>query len=544
LGIGGGIITKKLLFVALLIASLSLGGIATASAAEVDATQIQTSNTNTLIKNEKNQLKSENISKNSTKTQKSVDKSVKTVKKIDDKKQKTTQNKNIEKPEEIKTCENSTNVQKSKKVVKTNVVSSSTVKQENINDANTSINIQNQNTVQNTSNVKNDAKKSDNNASVTNETTQTQIDSSNTKEDANSTSNIQTTANNPVIRQKTENNQSLDSKTSVSNSTINNQSTVNNTTNNNEQLAAASEVFTSDQIATAATWVKNYVDTNKKLPDYVTINNINVSMPSFLQLLTTATLNINNKNLNSVIYLYTCGNAPNPRDSMQSGSMSTAEYLKIAGDVKSFMDSKLVAPEYAYGTSLGSYFGYENMIYAYSKILDYYNQNKILPSSVDVKQWIYPNAVPIELIPYTQSSANCQSNDASIKALATSITQNYATTYDKAVAIFNWVRDNLNYSFYYNTKYGAVGALNARTGNCVDTAHLVVALSRAAGLPAKYIHGTCQFSSGAWYGHVWAQVWVNGKWYTADATSSRNSFGVVKSWTSATIKGTYTSLPF
>jgi transglutaminase-like putative cysteine protease len=231
---------------------------------------------------------------------------------------------------------------------------------------------------------------------------------------------------------------------------------------------------------------------------------------------------------------------------MQTGSMSTTEYLKIAGDVKSFMDSRGVAPEYAYGTSLGSYFGYENMVYSYSKILDYYNQNKILPSSVDVKQWVYPNAVPSELIPYTQSSANCQSNDASIKALATSITQNYATTYDKATAIFNWVRDNLSYSFYYNTKYGAVGALNARTGNCVDTAHLVVALSRAAGIPAKYVHGTCQFSSGSWYGHVWAQIWVDGKWYTADATSNYNTFGVINNWNTGTytLKGTYISLPF
>jgi hypothetical protein len=304
--------------------------------------------------------------------------------------------------------------------------------------------------------------------------------------------------------------------------------------------------FNVNEVVSAASSVKAYIDANKRLPDYVTINGTNVSMPSFLQLLTTATININNKNLNSVIYLYNCGNAPNPRDSMQTGSMSTTEYLKIAGDVKSFMDSRGVAPEYAYGTSLGSYFGYENMVYSYSKILDYYNQNKILPSSVDVKQWVYPNAVPSELIPYTQSSANCQSNDASIKALATSITQNYATTYDKATAIFNWVRDNLSYSFYYNTKYGAVGALNARTGNCVDTAHLVVALSRAAGIPAKYVHGTCQFSSGSWYGHVWAQIWVDGKWYTADATSNYNTFGVINNWNTGTytLKGTYISLPF
>jgi transglutaminase-like putative cysteine protease len=118
------------------------------------------------------------------------------------------------------------------------------------------------------------------------------------------------------------------------------------------------------------------------------------------------------------------------------------------------------------------------------------------------------------------------------------------TTYAKAVAIFNWVRDNIGYSFYYNTKYGAVGTLKAKTGNCVDTTHLLIALERAAGIPARYVHGYCKFSSGSWYGHVWAEIYVGGKWYSADAISYRNSFGVIKNWNTATatIYGRYASL--
>ncbi|MCE7698085.1 MAG: transglutaminase family protein, partial [Methanobacterium paludis] len=115
----------------------------------------------------------------------------------------------------------------------------------------------------------------------------------------------------------------------------------------------------------------------------------------------------------------------------------------------------------------------------------------------------------------------------------------------KAVAIFNWVRDNIGYSYYYNTKYGAVKTLNAKTGNCCDTTHLLIALERAAGIPAYYVNGNCDFS-GTWYGHVWAKVYVDGVWYTADAISSRNTFGVVNNWNTATvtIKGTYAELPF
>ena len=111
--------------------------------------------------------------------------------------------------------------------------------------------------------------------------------------------------------------------------------------------------------------------------------------------------------------------------------------------------------------------------------------------------------------------------------------------------LFNWVRDNIGYSFYYNTKYGAAGTLTHMTGNCCDTANLLVALARADGITARYVHGYCDFSSG-WYGHVWAQLYVNGKWYTADATSYSNSLGVIKNWNTATytLYGVYNTLPF
>ena len=132
---------------------------------------------------------------------------------------------------------------------------------------------------------------------------------------------------------------------------------------------------------------------------------------------------------------------------------------------------------------------------------------------------------------------------SSVAALAKSLKG--STAYDTAVNLFNWVRDNIGYSFYYNTKYGAAGTLTHMTGNCCDTANLLVALARADGITSRYVHGYCNFSSG-WYGHVWAQLYVNGKWYTADATSYSNSLGVIKNWNTATytLYGTYTTLPF
>ncbi len=144
--------------------------------------------------------------------------------------------------------------------------------------------------------------------------------------------------------------------------------------------------FTSDEVISAASWVKGYVDVNHTLPDYVIIDGIYVDMPSFLKLLTSNVLQINNGTSLSIDYLV-FNPAPVPRDSIRSGDMVKAEYLKIAGDVKSFMDRTGVAPEYAYNASLGLYFGYQNMVYTYAKVLDSYGTKGVLPAYVSLKPW-------------------------------------------------------------------------------------------------------------------------------------------------------------
>ncbi|MGE5458659.1 MAG: transglutaminase domain-containing protein, partial [Methanococcaceae archaeon] len=224
--------------------------------------------------------------------------------------------------------------------------------------------------------------------------------------------------------------------------------------------------------------------------------------------------------------------------------ISSTEYLTLAQTINSFIELNEKAPNYATST-LGN-IQYESLVYMYSKIISFYNTDDRLPTYVIVDSSVTNTTIPSELQQYLQATTNCQVNDATIKALAASITSGKTSTYDKAVAIFNWVRDNIGYSFYYNTKYSALGTYKADTGNCVDTTHLLIALERAAGIPARYVHGTCTFTSGSVYGHVWAQVYVNGKWYSADAISTRNTFGVINNWNTATytLKGIYASLPF
>ncbi|OEC86303.1 Ig-like domain-containing protein, partial [Methanobacterium sp. A39] len=309
------------------------------------------------------------------------------------------------------------------------------------------------------------------------------------------------------------------------------------------QFTTNGTIFTITQINAAAASVKSYVESNNRLPNYVTIGTSQVKMPQFLQLLVTSLLQINNKT--NTFMIPGSINAPeSPTGSYMYGNIVLTEYLSIAQNIRNYINSNNCAPNYM-TSSLGN-IQYESLVYIYSKILNYYKTNGNLPNYVLVDSSVTNTAIPSELQQYLQATTNCQVTNSQIQTLAKSLTSGKISAYDKAVAIFNWVRDKLGYSFYYNTKYGAVGTLNAMTGNCVDTAHLLIALERAAGIPARYEHVYAKFSSGNWYGHVIAQVWVNGKWYNVDATSYSNTFGVIKNWnaSTATYKGTYATLPF
>ena len=318
------------------------------------------------------------------------------------------------------------------------------------------------------------------------------------------------------------------------------------TTNNTNSNSTAITKFTLAQLQNASASVKSYIETNNRLPNYVTIGTNQLTMSQFLQLLVTCLLQINN-GINTSIPLGNINSPSNSTGDYIYGNINKTEYLNIANNIKTFIGSNNIAPTYA-SSSLGD-IQYETLIYMFSKILNYYNTNGRLPNYVSVDSTVAnpgSYSIPSELQQYLQATTNCQVTSSSIKSLAASITSSKTSAYDKAVALFNWVRNNIGYSFYYNTKYGAVGTLNAKTGNCVDTAHLLIALERAAGIPARYEHVYAKFSSGNWYGHVIAQVYVNGKWYNADATSSSNTFGVINNWNTATATyyGTYATLPF
>lgn len=324
------------------------------------------------------------------------------------------------------------------------------------------------------------------------------------------------------------------------------------------------KVFTFNQIVSAAKSLRSYVEKNGKVPDQVTLNGVKVNLSSFAYLMSKAIVNVNGGKKISVNVVPVSSNYSNSGQAVVKGNLNKANYVKLSNYIINFtLDNKRISN--CPNTSLGR-LSPNLYIYGFSKALEFYGSNNYLPNyiildsdDVNGKTSSRGNAAQFkkglnevqvlnatELAKYLKSSGNDAVNTA-IKNLAKSLVSGKSSTWAKANAIFQYVRDNIDYEYYADTRYKATGTLSNKRGNCCDHANLVVALCRAAGISARYSHAQgCRFSSGLVAGHVWAQIYVDGVWYTADATSHRNGLGDIQNWNTNsynTLKQ-YVHLPF
>ncbi len=275
-------------------------------------------------------------------------------------------------------------------------------------------------------------------------------------------------------------------------------------------------------IIDGAAYVKYYIEENEALPDYVVLPLGKYSMPQFLYLMGRAITMINSSSNGSVTVI-SVDNPSTPAGDLINGQLSKDEYVDVANRVANFVSQYSQAPNYA-SSNLGK-IAYSELLDSFSRILEYYGEHSTLPSSVQI---VYEG----------QSSK-------SIADLSKSLINGLTTDRDKAVALYNYVRDYISYSFYYNSQKGAEGTLTSGSGNCCDQAQLLVAMARSVGLTVRFATGYCTFSSGS-YGHVWVQFNIDGSWINADPTSNRNSFGVINNWNTNTYssRGVYDVLPY
>lgn len=171
----------------------------------------------------------------------------------------------------------------------------------------------------------------------------------------------------------------------------------------------------------------------------------------------------------------------------------------------------------------------------FARIFDYYVTNNELPETFNV--WHSD---------FLHSTVNCPIDNDLVVSTMQSIIAGKTTDMEKAKALFIHSLDEWEWVNYSNTSRGAVKTIQQKGGNCCDLSHALVAMSRAAGLPARYRHAQCRYkSSGSIIGHVMAEIYVDGKWYLCDPSSSGTTFGNHEAWSvMETFNGYYEALPF
>ena len=324
------------------------------------------------------------------------------------------------------------------------------------------------------------------------------------------------------------------------------------------------KMFTIAHILAASASLKSYVESEAKVPATVTVNGVKVNFTSFTYLMSKALNNISAGKTSGIINVVNVSsNYSNKGSASVNAKLYKANYTKLTNKIIHDVENNHAIPN-SVNTSAGLL---SPKLYAFglAKILVYYNDNKVLPNycimnSNDVNGVVKRgnssqfkkglNEVASLNASQNQTYLKASGNDAinaAIKNLAANLVAGKTTTWSKALAIYNYVRDNISYSYYADSVKGAATTLSTKSGNCCDQANLVVALCRAANVTARFSHAQgCTFSSGLVTGHVWAQIYVDGAWYSADATSSRNELGNIHNWNvnSFNTLKQYAHLPF
>ncbi|MBC3873738.1 transglutaminase-like domain-containing protein [Undibacterium flavidum] len=113
-------------------------------------------------------------------------------------------------------------------------------------------------------------------------------------------------------------------------------------------------------------------------------------------------------------------------------------------------------------------------------------KDKGMPTSAIPNSLTLAQAAPPAL-PAAQDTAETEDIQLTpaVKAQALALNNN-------PVQIYNWVRNNIAFIPSYGSIQGSELTLQNKRGNAFDTASLLIALYRAAGIPARYVYGTIE----------------------------------------------------
>lgn len=128
---------------------------------------------------------------------------------------------------------------------------------------------------------------------------------------------------------------------------------------------------------------------------------------------------------------------------------------------------------------------------------------------------------------FTQPELHIESNNVQITTLKQELIEGRETACEQVRVFYDHVGENLVYS-YNGGDWGAQAALGEMGADCTEYADLMIALSRASGIPARYFEGLYyageDVNPDARTEHAWLDVYLPGSgWVAMDPTLGRSS---------------------
>lgn len=128
---------------------------------------------------------------------------------------------------------------------------------------------------------------------------------------------------------------------------------------------------------------------------------------------------------------------------------------------------------------------------------------------------------------FNQAELHIESNNPQIIALAQELAAPDQTACENARSFYDYIGSTLTYS-YNGNDWGAQAALGEMGADCTEYSSLLIALSRASAIPARYVEGLLFLedngSEAARQEHAWVELFLPGMgWVPVDPTLGRST---------------------
>jgi len=155
--------------------------------------------------------------------------------------------------------------------------------------------------------------------------------------------------------------------------------------------------------------------------------------------------------------------------------------------------------------------GHETAVY--QAVLEIHAKDYQLPDGVPI-----PDAYPSEVARYLEATDKIQSDDPELRAKVDELLPPEGQREVAGVVrtLFDFVHQQIDGSDYENT-LDALTTLRWKEAFCGGKSRLLVAMFRAANIPARMVGGLILTPGSKRITHAWTEAWINGVWVPFDA---------------------------